>query len=252
MYKDAVIPVPPTANETEFAKQPDFVQQSESRRRWGWRFTTRDSFQESIKSYYRLITHVDESVGQIVAALREAGMDDNTVVILMGDNGYFFGEHGLGDKWFGYEESIRVPLVIRDPRLPAEQRGKKRDAMVLNIDLAPTMLSLAGVEVPASMQGRDLSPLLAGKSIPWRDEFFYEHRFTHMKIPMSEGVRTSEFIYWRYLNVDHDVEWMFDLNKDPYEVNNLANDPAHAARLAELRTKVDGYRKTLAPVAAQQ
>ena len=124
--------------------------------------------------------------------------------------------------------------------------------MVLNIDVTPTLLSLAGVPVPESMQGRDLSPLLAGKAVPWRDEFFYELRFPHPTIPMCEGVRTAEYMYWRYLNVDHDVEWMYDLKKDPYEVNNLAADPAQTARLAEMRTKVDGYRKTLAATPPQQ
>jgi arylsulfatase A-like enzyme len=252
MYKDATIAVPPTANEAEFAKQPDFIQNSEGRRRWGWRFTTRSWFQESIKSYYRLITQVDESVGEIVAALKAAGMDDNTVVVLIGDNGYFFGEHGLGDKWFPYEEALRVPLVIRDPRVAADRRGKSRDAMVLNIDVAPTLLSLAGVAIPESMQGRDLSPLLAGKSVAWRDEFFYEHRFPHPTIPMSEGVRTAEFMYWRYLNVDHDVEWLFDLKKDPYETHNLAADPGQEVRIAEMRGKVVGYRTSLGPAVARQ
>jgi arylsulfatase A-like enzyme len=252
LYKDATIPVPPTATEAAFAAQPPFIRKSEARRRWELRFATPESYQEMIKSYYRLITHVDESVGQIVAALRDAGLDDNTVIVFTGDNGYYFGEHGLADKWFGHEESIRVPLIVRDPRLPTDQRGRARDAMALNIDLAPTMLSLAGVPIPPGVQGRDLTPLLAGNEVPWRSEFFYEHRFKHPGIPMSEGVRTGEYVYWRYLNVDRDAEWLFDLRRDPRQTRNLAADPALAAKLAVLRGTVESYRTSLGPPAPRE
>jgi arylsulfatase A-like enzyme len=246
LYKDATIPVPVTATEAAFAQQPDYIQKSESRRRWTLRFTTPESYQEMIKGYFRLITQVDQSVRDIVAALQKASLDQNTVIILIGDNGYFYGEHGLADKWFPYEEALRVPLIIRDPRVDRAQRGITRDQMVLNIDIAPTLLALANVPIPGSMQGQDLTPLTRGQPAPnWRQEFFYEHLYPHKDIPKSEGVRTARYMYWKYLDVDHDAEWLFDLNADPYEMRNLAAQTNNATVLAELREKTVRFRDSL-------
>jgi arylsulfatase A-like enzyme len=240
LYANMTIPLPPAATAEDFAKQPDFLRNSEARR-----FATPESYQEMIKSYYRLITHVDESVGTIMEALRKAGLAENTVVIVTGDNGYYFGEHGLADKWFPHDESIRVPLIIRDPRLGKERRGALADQMVLNIDLAPTLLGMAGLAVPPTMQGRDLAPLLRGESPEWRTEFFYEHHFVHKGIPMSEGVRTGRYVYWKYLNVDHDAEWLYDLQTDPYETRNLIAEPALKNLASELRARTVAYVEKL-------
>jgi arylsulfatase A-like enzyme len=201
-----------------------------------------------VKSYYRLISGVDESVGEIVKALREAGAAEDTVIIFTGDNGYYLGEHGLADKWYPHEESIRVPLIVHDPRLPRERRGAAVDEMALNIDLAPTMLALAGVEPPGGVQGRDLSPLVRGQPAQnWRDEFFYEHLFAHKAIPKSEGVRTKRWSYWRYLDVDAlDAECLFDLRDDPGQTANLTRTPhSPTAVLEEMRAKVGRYREQL-------
>jgi len=244
LYANVTIPVPPTANEQDFALQPDFIQKSEGRNRWAKRFATTESYQEMIKSYYRLITQVDDSTRDIIAALRRANLDQNTVVILIGDNGYFFGEHGMADKWFPYEEALRVPLIIRDPRLDPQQQGRTRDQMVLNIDIAPTLLALANVPIPQMMQGQDLSPLLRAPA-QWRTEFFYEHLYPHKDIPKSEGVRTARYMYWKYLDVTHDAEWLYDLERDAYETKNLAGDATYAQIIANLREKTDEYRQTL-------
>jgi arylsulfatase A-like enzyme len=250
LYKDATIARPTTATEEAFARQPDFIRNSEARARWKKRFADDASFAEMVKSYYRLITGVDESVGEIVKALRDAGAAENTVIIVTGDNGYYFGEHGLADKWYPHEESIRVPLIVHDPRLPQDRRGVAVDEMALNIDLAPTMLALAGVEPPAGMQGRDLSPLVRGQRLEnWRDEFFYEHLFTHKAIPRSEGVRARHWSYWKYLDVGGpDDEWLFDLRNDPGQTANLARtprSPTDKAMLDEMRAKVGQYRERL-------
>jgi arylsulfatase len=159
-------------------------------------------------------------------------------VIFTTDNGYFHGEHGLADKWYPYEESIRVPLIVRDPRAPAERAGSVNDDMVLNTDLAPTLLSWAGLPVPAGVQGRDIAPLyLAARKPAWRDEFFYEHAVIRSVdfIPASEAlVRADEkYVYWP----DFDYEELFDLRVDPTEDRNLAKDPSAAARLGALRTR---------------
>ncbi|MCX6621081.1 MAG: sulfatase-like hydrolase/transferase, partial [Acidobacteria bacterium] len=229
LYKDATIPVPKTAGPGYFDALPDFLKGSEARVRWGWRFTTPESYQEMVKGYYRLISGVDDAVGSIVAALEKLGMRENTVVIFTSDNGYYLGEHGLADKWFMHEESIRTPLVISDPRAAAG----RRDEMSLNIDLAPTMLSLAGVERVASMQGRDLMPFVGGQKPPWRKDWFYSHHFRHERIPRSEGIRSERWAYMRYLDSKPLYEELYDLRTDALEEHNLAGRTRAQVHLQE-------------------
>jgi arylsulfatase A-like enzyme len=137
-----------------------------------------------------------------------------------------------------YEESIRVPLLIVDPRLPRELRGQKVEALTLNIDFAPTILDLAGQKAPARMQGRSLLPLMrAGPPAHWRSDFLYEHHFGPKIIPPSEGVRTDLWKYLRWTGVDPVVEELYDLQADPREEHNLAGEAAHAETLARLRKR---------------
>ncbi len=246
LYADVTIPVPPTATEEHFARQPEFIRNSESRRRWRMRFATPESYQEMVKAYYRLITGVDDAVGRLLEGLSRGGFAENTVIVFLGDNGCFLGEHGLADKWYMHEESIRVPLLIHDPRVPTEARGLVRDEMALNIDIAPTLLSLAGVPIPEAMQGRDLSPLTQGLNPEWRRDWYYQHIFPHPTIPKSEGVRTERHAYWRYLEAETDREWLFDLERDPGETRNLIADPDHAALADDLRARTDRYYEELA------
>ena len=149
LYAADSIPVPQTASDEYFRLLPEFAQKSEGRRRWAKRFATPEMFQSTMRDYYRLVTGIDREVGRIVAKLAGRGLADNTVIIFTSDNGWFAGERGLADKWLMYEESIRVPLIIVDPRLPKPKRGRIVDALTLNLDFAPTMLELAGVPVPA-------------------------------------------------------------------------------------------------------
>jgi len=241
-YADVTIPLPVTATSEDFAALPEFLQNSEARHRWQVRFADEAMFQKSVKDYYRLITGVDEAVGRLVEKLRQRRLADNTVIVFTSDNGFYLGEHGLAGKWFMHEESIRLPLLVFDPRLPAERRGARVDRMALNIDVAPTLLDLAGVEVPETVQGRSLAPLLSGEAPAWRGEFFYEHRFRHAGIPRNEGVRGERFKYVRYLdqpaaNAEHPYEELFDLQSDPHERQNLAARPEHSAELAEMRER---------------
>ena len=121
--------------------------------------------------------------------LKHQGVLDNTLVIFTTDNGYYHAEHGLADKWYPHQESIRVPLIIHDPRMPAENAGKTNDDFTLSVDLAPTILSAANIDIPDSMQGKNLSPLYmsdgsGGDQKPvWRDEFFYELSLIHISEP---------------------------------------------------------------------
>lgn len=240
LYNDVDIPIPATANETALRKLPEFLQQSknESRNRWGWRFDTPEKYQSMMKNYFRLVTEVDEVCGKLVAELKRQGIYDHTLIIFTADNGYFHGEHGLADKWYPHQESIRVPLIIRDPRMDDAKRGATNDEFTLNVDLAPTILSYTGTKPPSEMQGRDMSELYLGSgAADWRKEFFYEHPTMQSRdfIPGSQALvrKDWKYFYWP----DFDREQLFHIAEDPLEQNDLAADPSHAETLTEMRTR---------------
>jgi arylsulfatase A-like enzyme len=240
LYEDAVIPVPPNMGDTFFRRLPPFLanEKNEGRQRWRWRFDTPAKYQQYMKAYYRLASEVDATAGRLLAELKRLGLDHNTLVIFTTDNGYFHGEHGLADKWYPYEESIRVPLIVRDPRMPSDRRGQINDDMVLNVDLAPTLLASAGIAAPPRMQGRDIAQLyLSTRKPPWRTEFFYEHATIRSVefIPASEAlVRTDlKYIHWP----DFGYEELFDLGRDPREERNLARDTQYSTSLTRLRAR---------------
>jgi N-acetylglucosamine-6-sulfatase len=165
------------------------------------------------------------------------------VVIFTSDNGFYLGEHGLGDKRTAYDESLRIPLVVRWPKLGERARGKLVDQMALNIDLAPTLLDLAGVKIPPEMQGRSWRPLLKGDSVAtagWRKAFFYEYFYeaNFAQIPTVLAVRTERAKLIKYPGHDDWTE-LFDLAADPYETKNLAADPASKDLLAAMRAEFD-------------
>ena len=248
LYRDITIPTPVTASDQFFHLLPPFVgnEKNEGRVRWHWRFDTPEKYQKYMKAYFRLATELDSAAGSVLAELKRQGVDKNTIVIFLGDNGYFYGEHGLADKWYPYQESIRVPLIVKDPRIPAGRVGKTEESMVLNVDVAPMILRAAGITPPASMQGKDFSVLYSGRKVPgWRTQFYYEHPTIQNLdfIPASEAlVRTD----WKYIIwPDFNYEELFDLRKDPYEMRNLAKDPAFSARLKALRGEFEKSRKVI-------
>lgn len=245
LYEDVTIPIPPTATQEAWEKLPDFFnEKNEGRNRWTWRFDTPEKYQRMMKNYYRLITEIDTACGRLIAELEKQGALENTLVIFTTDNGFYHGEHGLADKWYPHEESIRVPLIIRDPRMPKEKHATTNDEFALNVDLAPTMLAAAGIPVPDVMQGEDLAPLyLANEAPEWRSEFFYEHpTFNRIDfIPASQALvrKDWKYFYWP----EHDVEQLFHIEVDPHEQNDLIADPAHAERLAEMRGRFKELRE---------
>lgn len=240
LYKNDTIPVPENATDESFKRLPKFLgtEKNEGRNRWHWRFDTPEKYQTMMKNYYRLASEVDATCGVVMDELSKQGVLDNTLVIFTTDNGYYHAEHGLGDKWYPHQESIRVPLIIKDPRMTDSARGKVSEAMTLNVDLAPTILNAVGINAPTTMQGTDLSPLyLADEQPQWRTEFFYEHptlRNTDF-IPASEALvrKNWKYFYWP----DFKREQLFDLAADPMEENDLAGDPTQTERLAEMRTR---------------
>lgn len=197
-----------------------------------------------IKDYHAVIKGVDDNIGKVFAALEAAKKLDDTMMLFTGDNGFFLGDWGRYDKRFMHEVSIRVPLVIRYPRMI--KAGSTSDKMAINVDWAPTTLDLAGVEIPKAMQGRSLKPLLKGEAVEWRKDWYYryyEYPDAH-KVKPHRGVRTETMKLIDYYDAPRETE-LYDLAKDPNELKNLANDPAYAAQLEQLRRRLDEMAKEL-------
>jgi arylsulfatase A-like enzyme len=201
--------------------------------------TTKPNF-----GYFRCISAADDNLGRLLAALDELGLAQDTVVVFSSDNGYYLGEHGLGDKRSLYEEALRIPLLARYPRQFAP--GRTIDEMVLNLDLAPTWLDLAGLAIPGEMQGRSWRPLAAGQRVAWRQaflaEYFLENAFP--TTPTVVAVRTAQAKLIRYPGHEEWTE-LFDLAADPYETKNLARDPAQAALLARMSAEFEREAKAV-------
>lgn len=242
LYADEPVPVPGLAAPQYFERLPEFLQDSEARARWAVRFWGPQRYQFTVKAYYRLVSGVDVVVGRIRERLEAMGLAENTVIVFTSDNGFYLGEYGLAGKWFPHDLSMRVPLIVLDPRLPAALRGGWREELALNIDLAPTLMEWAGLPAGPGMQGSSLVPLLEGEGTAWREAFFYEHLFEHPRLPRSEAVRTHRWKYMVYVDVDPPHEELYDLERDPNEAWNLAGEPAYAGVLGELRAQRERLR----------
>jgi arylsulfatase A-like enzyme len=208
-------------------------------------------------NYFRCIAGVDDNVGKVLKALDRLKLADNTVVVYSSDNGFYLGEHGLADKRSGYEESLRVPLIVRWPK--SGLKGVTLDDLVLNIDLAPTFLDLAGVAVPKEMHGKSWRPLLAKERPkgPFRTSFFYEYFRENaggkkakptsvggFNTPTMTGVRTATHKLLKYRDRPEWTE-LFDLAADPCETKNLAKDEKHADVRKKLEKEHDRLAKEL-------
>ena len=243
LYKDVVIPDPDLKDDKYFNALPKEVRDGFSRLRWGWRFDTPEKYQEMVKGYYRMITGVDLEIAKIRQQLKVKGLDKNTVIMLMGDNGYFLAERQIADKWMMYDLSINVPLIIYDPRVKKHQDV---EAMALNLDVPSTIVDLAGVAQPKSWHGKSLVPIVSGKSDNvQRDTVLIEHLWEFVSIPPSEGVRTNDWKYFRYVN-DKSWEELYNLKKDPKEIVNLAKNPEYKNELKTLRNEMDVLAKKYA------
>lgn len=236
LYKDLEMPVPVTAAPEYWNSFPDFFRtdQNIGRGRWHGLFSTPELFQENVKNYYRLLTGLDEAVGKVVARLKELHLDENTIVIYTSDHGFSLGEHGMMGKWYGYEKGIHVPLIINDLRSSSALHNVKAEQLALNIDIAPTILGLAGVPAPSAMQGTDLMKMIAGKA-PARKYFFYEHTvFSSPMLPKVEGLVSKDFKYFNY--TEHQYESFYDTKKYPDETRDVARDKRYQKKLKKVRT----------------
>jgi arylsulfatase A-like enzyme len=216
----------------------------------------------------QVITGMDRMIGNVRQTLERLDLAHNTVIVFSTDHGLHHGEHGLGGKCFLYEEDLRIPLIVYDPRLPPPARGQRRDELVLVPDLAPTVLEMAGLQVPPTMQGKSLVPLVRGEQIPWRTDFFAEQLLDIQDYPRSECLRSRDWKYIRYFKrtvddtfrtldgtygtkedyieclrstLTHEqpvYEELYHLGQDPHEVTNLAADANYRHILDAKRARI--------------
>ncbi|MGK7397228.1 MAG: sulfatase family protein [Candidatus Cyclobacteriaceae bacterium M3_2C_046] len=194
-------------------------------------------FETFYKRYLETLMGVDESIGRILDYLEQAGQDQSTMVIYMGDNGFSFGEHGLIDKRQFYEESVKVPFLVRCPEIL--EGGQTIENMVQNVDVAPTVLQMAGLKAPEYMVGRSILPVLTGEAAEWRDKIFYEYywEYAYPQTPTMHGVRTDRYKLIRYHGV-WDTNEFYDLQEDPHEMNNLIASPEHQDLILDLTNQI--------------
>lgn len=192
---------------------------------------------EYYKRYAETLLGVDDSVGRVMEWLKRKGLFDSTLVIYMGDNGFAFGEHGLIDKRTAYEESMRVPLIVQCPEL--FRGGTTVEKVVANIDIAPTLLEVAGLRAPESLDGRSFISIAQGKEAAWRDELLYEYywerNFPHT--PTIHALRGQRYKYIHYHGI-WDTDELFDLEADPLETRNLINSPEYRQVVKEMNGKL--------------
>ncbi len=210
----------------------------------------RTAYQRYLKKYLRTVRGVDDGVDRLLAYLEAEGELDNTVVVYTSDQGFMLGEHDYIDKRWMYDESMRIPLIVRHPG--TVQAGSTNDALVNNTDLGPTLLSLAGVKTPEFMQGRSLTPLLAGKApADWRTSTYYRYwmNYAHHDVPAHYGVRTKDFKLMFFYGLPLDAPgarparttpgWeLYDLRNDPQETRNVYGDSQYAATVVELKQEL--------------
>ncbi len=220
-----------------------------------WGYHTDESYQAALRKYHQLIKGVDHSVGMILEELKRLGIEDETVILFTSDNGYFNGSHGLGSKVLPYEEGARVPMILYDPRHPKSGALRRTGAVTGNVDVAATILDLAGVDVPDGYDGRSLLPLLDDPAAS-----------VHESLPIVQvwgpeatrclSVVTDryKYVYWYFEDEKRDLrptEELYDLKADPYELKNVVTEPKHAEALAEMRRLYDArvahWRKTSVP-----
>ena len=243
MYEGQRMPLPPLNDPSIYEAQPDFLKKSINRQRYFWRWDTAEKYQTNMRAYFRMISGIDHVVGRLVKQLEEQGLADDTVILYTADNGYYLGDRGFAGKWTHYEESLRVPLVVYDPRLPKAKQGRVLSQMALNSDVGSTLIDLAGLPVPEAHTGRSFAPLMRGdEPSGWRKDFLCEFLAVPGSIPRWEGVRGERMTYARYF-VDGPekppYEFLFDLKNDPKQLTNLAREKSDYPLLQRMRNRCD-------------
>ena len=240
MYENIQVPPPRLNDPAIFESQPEFLKQSINRERFFWRWDTPEKYQTNIRAYYRMISGIDHAMGRFLEVLKEEGLDQNTIIVYSADNGYYLGDRGFAGKWSHYEQSLRVPLIIYDPRQPEGNRGRVVKETALNLDFPPTFLDWAGAEVPVRYQGRSLVPLVNGSAVSsWRRDSFHEHLAVRNRQSAFEGIREGRFKYVKYFDETPAYEFLHDLKNDPDELVNLVDNPKFKDVLIRLRKRCE-------------
>lgn len=196
----------------------------------------RFQYRRYMEDYLRCVVSLDDNVGRVLRYLDKTGLARNTIVVYMSDQGFYLGEHGLYDKRFMYEESFRTPMIIRYP--PAIRAGNQPASFVLNLDMAPTLLDLAGLPVPADMQGVSMRPLLMAQPAPgWRKELYYHYYEESFNLTAHYGIRTSQY---KLIHFYHPIDaWeLYNLKKDPTEMKNIYGEPGYKMIADSLRQRL--------------
>jgi arylsulfatase A-like enzyme len=236
VLENTTVPDASISDEEYYNRLPQRVKDGFNRLRWFWRNDTPEKYQHSVKGYFRMIAGIDNEIGKIRKTLETQGIADNTVIVLMGDNGFFLGERQISGKWLMYENSIKVPLIIYDPR---NKEHRDIEEVALNIDVPSTILDFAGVKAPATWQGKSLKPFIDSEQVNLkRDTILIEHLWDFKNIAPSEGVRTKDWKYFRYVD-DKSIEELYHLKEDPKEINNLINDEKYQDVVNTLKDKLE-------------
>ena len=252
MLDATAIPRPVTADDYASEGKPSWLKESFST--WhglGGPLYGQKEFGRFVRAYLGTLLSVDESVGRIYEALRNSGQLDNTVIVFTSDNGFVLGEHGRVDKRTAYEESLRVPLLVRYP--PLAQPGTVVSNMVLNVDLAPSLVDLGNGEPLRNISGHSWKPLLRGWHPAWRSSFVYEYNFEKQfpYTPNVRAIRTGEWKYIRYPHGDGSLDRfqdeLYHLTADPLEQRNLAVDPAYRAQRDNLASELQRLSRDIGP-----
>jgi arylsulfatase A-like enzyme len=193
----------------------------------------RFQFQRYMEDYLRVVNSLDDNIGRVLKYLDDNKLAENTIVIYLSDQGFYLGEHGLYDKRFMYTESFRTPMMIR---YPAGFKGhQKTNSYVLNLDIAPTLLALSGIQIPQDIQGSSMKTLLVnGKDDTWRKEVYYHYYEKSFGLTRHYGIKTERYKLMHFYDPVNSWE-LYDLKKDPKEMHNLYDDPKYQTIVANLK-----------------
>ncbi|MDF7823467.1 sulfatase [Pontiellaceae bacterium B12227] len=257
LYEDIEMPLPKLADKKYFKAMPEFLQKEDAlaRSRYYWRWDTPEKYQINMRAYFRMVTGIDNAVARIIASLKEAGLDENTVIIYTGDNGFMKADRGVAGKWNHYDQALDVPFIVYDPTLPEAKRGRVVLNLATHLSVAPSIVEWAGLQLPEQYQGPSLVELVNGGPVGnWQDGVYCEHQFNREqrtgRCNNWRGIRTDKFKYAVYYDEpDGPYECLYDLEKDPEEFINLSSNPEYASVRMKMKKRLE---ETLASLPAAE